>query len=124
MSRRADLLQGGVVDLPLGSDENKKVVRGRIVGTEHLSEIVVESGKIRSVCKLSDKATDDDIWISPGFIDLQVNGWKGKNFNRPSVTPEDVREVVIREECVTQGAPPLLILQPEAKRKERALRNR
>ncbi|MBI4512640.1 MAG: ATP-dependent Clp protease ATP-binding subunit ClpX [Gemmatimonadetes bacterium] len=31
---------------------------------------------------------------------------------------EDVREVVIREECVTQKAPPLLILEPEVRRKE------
>ncbi|MGH7546227.1 MAG: ATP-dependent Clp protease ATP-binding subunit ClpX, partial [Gemmatimonadota bacterium] len=37
-------------------------------------------------------------------------------FELPSRT--DVREVVIREDCITQGAAPLLILEPETKRKE------
>jgi ATP-dependent Clp protease ATP-binding subunit ClpX len=37
-------------------------------------------------------------------------------FDLPS--RHDVREVVIREECVTRGQPPLYILEPEARRKE------
>jgi ATP-dependent Clp protease ATP-binding subunit ClpX len=31
---------------------------------------------------------------------------------------EDVREVVVTPECVTDGVPPLLVLAPEARRKE------
>ncbi len=31
---------------------------------------------------------------------------------------EDVREVVITSECVTEGIPPLLVLHAEAKMKE------
>jgi ATP-dependent protease Clp ATPase subunit len=37
-------------------------------------------------------------------------------FDLPSRT--DVREVVIREDCIRSGAPPLLILEPEEKRRE------
>jgi ATP-dependent Clp protease ATP-binding subunit ClpX len=37
-------------------------------------------------------------------------------FEIPSRT--DVREVVITPECVTDGIPPLLVLRPEAKKKE------
>ena len=31
---------------------------------------------------------------------------------------QDIREVVVTEECVEEGSPPILILEPEAKRKE------
>jgi N-acetylglucosamine-6-phosphate deacetylase len=43
-------------------------------------------------------------WISPGWIDLQVNGFGGRGFNRPGLTASDVQFVThaLRQQGVTR----------------------
>ena len=36
----------------------------------------------------------DDLWIAPGLIDVQVNGFAGHDLNADSVTPDDVSAMV------------------------------
>src|SRR5579862_5600080 len=33
---------------------------------------------------------DRDVWIAPGFVDLQVNGFAGVDYNSPSAQPEEI----------------------------------
>src|SRR6266849_4240346 len=35
-------------------------------------------------------APKDDIWIAPGFIDLQVNGFAGADYNSPDTSAEAI----------------------------------
>lgn len=54
--------------------------------------IVVEadaSGLIRHVDPLLNAEDAEDLWIAPGFIDLQVNGFAGVDFNSSSSTSKE-----------------------------------
>jgi N-acetylglucosamine-6-phosphate deacetylase len=50
-------------------------------------EIRIVDGLITEV-RPSDASTD--LWLSPGFVDLQVNGYRGVDLNDVSCTPRDV----------------------------------
>jgi N-acetylglucosamine-6-phosphate deacetylase len=43
---------------------------------------------IRSVTPAS--GAPNDLWIAPGFVDIQVNGFAGVDFNRTDTTQEDI----------------------------------
>src|SRR5215469_1770932 len=45
---------------------------------------------ISSVDPLLSDADDSDVWISSGFIDLQVNGFAGVDYNSPNASPESI----------------------------------
>lgn len=36
----------------------------------------------------------EDVWIAPGFIDLQVNGFAGVDYNSPQSTPEEIERSI------------------------------
>jgi N-acetylglucosamine-6-phosphate deacetylase len=61
-----------------------------------------------------------DLWVAPGFIDLQVNGYGGFNFNlgleQPEVTDETVGQVVelLAKSGTTQFCPTVVTASYEA----------
>jgi N-acetylglucosamine-6-phosphate deacetylase len=67
------------------------ILRGRRYDTAQCVEVAVDDGRISSVTALADTA--ELPWLAPGFIDLQVNGYRGIGFNDPALTPEKVAEV-------------------------------
>lgn len=52
--------------------------------------VEIESGRIAAI---RPAAGTPDGWISPGLIDLQVNGYAGLDFNAPGLQPEQVAEI-------------------------------
>ncbi|MCH7726610.1 MAG: N-acetylglucosamine-6-phosphate deacetylase, partial [Planctomycetes bacterium] len=56
-----------------------KVV-GRRYDSGQLIEVTIDNGRIASV-DTSDEAPNDAPWIAPGFVDLQINGYGGQEFN-------------------------------------------
>ncbi len=69
-----------------------EVVQGRYVRTGRPVAIRVERGRIRGVTQLR-KAPRGLPWVGPGLVDLQVNGFKGHDFNGGDVTAETVGSV-------------------------------
>lgn len=57
----------------------------------------------------------EDIFISPGWIDLQVNGFAGYDFNGPHPSPSHVRKVAdhLAEEGVSQFFPTVITQSAE-----------
>ena len=67
------------------------VLRGKIVGTENPVSVTIEAGRIESI--EADGVAEiggDDVWISPGFFDVQVNGAGGINFSSGDLTVDRV----------------------------------
>lgn len=62
-------------------------IRGRNPVTGENIEVIVEGGLIQAILPAS---SDEERWLSPGFVDLQINGYCGHDLNAESLTPEVV----------------------------------
>ena len=62
-------------------------ISGRDPHTGRTIEVVIRDGIIDAI---TDIPSDDPAWLSPGLIDLQVNGYQGFDLNSDNVTPDTV----------------------------------
>ncbi|OPA73381.1 hypothetical protein BVG16_29045 [Paenibacillus selenitireducens] len=46
--------------------------------------ITVLDGVIHSIVPVSDEAVINPVWIAPGLVDLQINGYAGIDMNQAS----------------------------------------
>ena len=70
-------------------------VRGRIVGTESVPTVDIEGGRIKAISDVAPNnghVGGDDVWISPGICDVQVNGVGGISYKAKDLTVEKVIE--------------------------------
>ncbi len=69
---------------------------GRRFDTGEFVSVEAEAGRVRQI---EAAANGDSLklesvpWLAPGFVDLQVNGYGGQEFNDIELTPEKVAEV-------------------------------
>ncbi|GAC1538557.1 MAG: N-acetylglucosamine-6-phosphate deacetylase [Herpetosiphon sp.] len=66
-------------------------ITGRLVESGDAVQLDVHGGSITSI-RGCDAA--EDVWIAPGFIDVQVNGYGGYDANAADVTPATIVELV------------------------------
>lgn len=66
---------------------------GRRYDTGERVRIETEGGIIRSIAPAEADRSGDELWISPGWIDLQVNGCSGFDLNGDGTTEADVAGV-------------------------------
>ncbi|HTN75709.1 MAG TPA: amidohydrolase family protein [Pirellulaceae bacterium] len=53
--------------------------------------VTVTNGAIASISPLpAADSPSHDCWVSPGFVDLQINGYGGRDFTTPKLTVDDV----------------------------------
>lgn len=67
---------------------------GRLVETGQVVRLTLAGGRIAAV---EPTATGDDAavpWLGPGLVDMQVNGYAGRDFNAPSLSAATVAEAV------------------------------
>ena len=82
----------------------------------------VGGGVIRDVDPLLDPRQADDLYMAPGFIDLQVNGFAGVDFNSPALDQEKTHEAIamaigrMASTGITRFFPTVITGAPEAMR--------
>src|SRR5579859_5652172 len=66
---------------------------------------------------------DDEAWIAPGFVDLQINGFAGADFNSPWTTSQQIDDAItaVLSTGVTRFFPTVITGAPEEM--QGALRN-
>lgn len=89
------------------------IIRGKLPNHQ-LTDVTVEGDKIVAVEPASPSTAydrgGDDLYLGPGFIDLQLNGYDGVDFNDPATTTEQVLHVVrqVRRTGVTSFCPTII----------------
>jgi len=68
---------GRVVDVPGGE---RLVLEGRSTDGREPLRITIDGSRISAIERIDD-AVPEDLWIAPGWLDLQVNGYAGHDPN-------------------------------------------
>lgn len=85
-----------------------KKIEARHYATGRVLRLSIESGIIQGIDIL--EGSGKFPYIAPGLCDLQVNGYKGIDFNSPELTQEGFKEVLpaLAEEGITSFFPTLI----------------
>ncbi|GAB4522431.1 MAG: N-acetylglucosamine-6-phosphate deacetylase [Anaerolineae bacterium] len=100
--------------------------RGLSPETGEPIEVRIDGGKIEEIRPYEGRDLSASVWLLPGLIDIQVNGYGGYDFNDPDVTPDTVRAAVqaLWADGVTYCCPTVITAPPEAMlRSLRAIRD-
>ncbi len=73
-------------------------ITGRRYDTGELVSVSMESGQISSI-DISQSSADSAPWISPGFVDVQINGYGGQEFNDFELNEEKVAKVTLAQDA-------------------------
>jgi len=70
----------------------KNTIQGILYSDEGFVSITMENGKISELEKSTNPNNTADVYIAPGLIDAQINGYMGVDFSGPDLTIEGVRK--------------------------------
>jgi N-acetylglucosamine-6-phosphate deacetylase len=91
----------------------KQTIVGRRPEDGRSIQVTVEDGLVHAI---RDGRDDEDVWLAPGLIDLQVNGYGGDDVNLDSPDPEAI--ISLTRKMLTIGVTtylPTIITASEAK---------
>jgi N-acetylglucosamine-6-phosphate deacetylase len=70
-------------------------ILGRRFDTAEVVRVAIDGGRITQIePRLAGPAAAGLPWISPGWLDIQVNGYGGQEFSSPALTAEAVAKIV------------------------------
>lgn len=71
------------------------MIRGIDASKGEFIDLRIEDGRIASR-KTAEEPAEDSLYLAPGFLDLQLNGYDGIDFNDPQTSPELIAETARR----------------------------
>ncbi|MBE9512185.1 MAG: N-acetylglucosamine-6-phosphate deacetylase [Bacteroidetes bacterium] len=88
----------------------QKTIKGILYSDKTPVEINISDGKISEIVRLEKENKTPDIYIAPGLIDIQINGYMGVDFGNPDLDINDLHKVVksLWKEGVTTFFPTLV----------------
>lgn len=95
---------------------NMTVIEGKHYRTGERVSLDIREGKIANVRLRHDHATHALPWVAPGLVDLQINGYGGRDFNTLPLTEQLVSDVARRlwREGVTSFFPTIITNSDES----------
>src|SRR6185437_4433621 len=75
-----------------------RTITGRDPASGRPIQVTVEDGRIRAI---EQGRAEETAWLSPGFIDLQVNGYLGSDVNSDTVDPDTL--ISLTEKVLSTG---------------------
>ncbi|QBD74637.1 N-acetylglucosamine-6-phosphate deacetylase [Ktedonosporobacter rubrisoli] len=88
-------------------------IEGRLVENNQTVRLQVNGATIGNIEAVN---LDTSVWIAPGWIDIQVNGYGGYDVNAPGVTPESIIALtrLLWQRGVTAFCPTVITASEEA----------
>ncbi|MQY80003.1 MAG: amidohydrolase family protein [Bacteroidetes bacterium] len=92
-----------------GQKIKQKIIKGILYSDKAPVEIIISNGKISEIVRLEKDDKTPEIYIAPGLIDIQINGYMGVDFGNPDLDINDLHKVVksLWKEGVTTFLPTL-----------------
>lgn len=92
-----------------GQKIEQKIIKGILYSDKAPVEIIISNGKISEIVRLEKDDKTPEIYIAPGLIDIQINGYMGVDFGNPDLDINDLHKVVksLWKEGVTTFLPTL-----------------
>lgn len=103
----------------LSARDNAKRIEGLLYSDGKPVSVKIVDGKIASIKKLSAKKAEAGIYIAPGLIDIQMNGYMGVDFSDQNLKPEDLKLAInsLRKIGVTSFLPTVVSNDPSRMKK-------
>ena len=77
-----------------GQEMEQKIIKGILYSDKAPVEISISDGKISEIVRLEKEKKTPEIYIAPGLIDIQINGYMGVDFGNPDLDINDLHKVV------------------------------
>ncbi len=75
-------------------NQNKMIVEGILYSSNKPVAIEISDGKIISIKPGQNSGQDQPLFVAPGLVDIQINGYNGIDFSDPDLTAEDLKDIV------------------------------
>jgi N-acetylglucosamine-6-phosphate deacetylase len=75
------------------SDKDSMIIEGILYSTKKPVSIEITDGKITGIKRGKISGDGPQLFVAPGLIDIQINGYNGIDFSDPDLTPEDLKNI-------------------------------